>query len=172
MNTPTYTSFPTLHTERLTLRQLTAEDENAFFFIRSDKELNKYIDIHLHETVAESRAFIEKLNKDGALYWAIALRENPQQLIGTVCTWSPTGDLTKNDVGYALHPDAQGKGYMREALSAVITFGFEKLNLNTIEAYTNGQNKASTGLLERLNFVKTGHDPESPAFVIYGLKRT
>ena len=39
-----FTPFPVLSTERLQLREITADDANEIFFLRSDKEVLKYLD--------------------------------------------------------------------------------------------------------------------------------
>jgi len=39
----TFTPFPILRTERLTLRQLEINDEQEIFTLRSDSEINKYL---------------------------------------------------------------------------------------------------------------------------------
>ncbi|RZK12463.1 MAG: N-acetyltransferase, partial [Flavobacterium sp.] len=38
------TSFPILTTERLTIRQLSIDDQHDIFALRSDTEINKYLD--------------------------------------------------------------------------------------------------------------------------------
>ena len=38
-----FTPFPILATERLTLRQLSIDDQQNIFALRSDKEINKYL---------------------------------------------------------------------------------------------------------------------------------
>lgn len=66
--------------------------------------------------------------------------------------WNLNEEENKAEVGYELLPDFQGKGIAQEALSAVITFGFEVMKLKTIEAYTHKENLKSTKLLEKFNF--------------------
>ena len=45
---------------------------------------------------------------------------------------------------------------MREALSALLDFGFQKLDLNRVEADIDPRNLASAKLLDRLGFQKEG----------------
>ena len=60
-------------------------------------------------------------------------------------------------MGYELHLDAWGKGYMNEALQAVLTYGFSNLGLNRVEADIHPDNVGSAKVVERLGFKKEGH---------------
>ena len=59
-------------------------------------------------------------------------------------------------LGYKIHHEIEGKGYMSESLRVAIRFIFEELNLHRIEANYIADNKRSGKLLERLGFVKEG----------------
>ena len=59
------------------------------------------------------------------------------------------------DVGYALLPEAQGKGYASEALRAVCEYGFTTLGVQAINAWVLGENRGSSRLLEKQGFVRT-----------------
>ncbi len=59
------------------------------------------------------------------------------------------------DVGYALLPQAQGKGYASEALRAVCEYGFTTLGVQAINAWVLGENRGSSRLLEKQGFVRT-----------------
>jgi [ribosomal protein S5]-alanine N-acetyltransferase len=56
------------------------------------------------------------------------------------------GDL---DFGYALAQDKWGKGYMTEALDALLTFAFETLSANRIFAECETQNIGSFRVMEK-----------------------
>jgi len=51
------------------------------------------------------------------------------------------------NIGFWTHPEQQSKGIMKEAVSAVIAFGFEKLQAKRIEACYALWNKASEKVL-------------------------
>src|SRR6187549_8577 len=84
----TFTPFPILTTERLTLRQLVSNDEHEIFTLRSDSEINKYLNRQISNTIDDARNFINKvnenINKSDSLYWAITLGDK-NILIGTIC---------------------------------------------------------------------------------------
>lgn len=59
-------------------------------------------------------------------------------------------------VGYEISPLHQGRGYMKEALAAVLAWGFGEMELNRVEAQVHPGNRASLALLKKLGFVEEG----------------
>ncbi len=53
------------------------------------------------------------------------------------------------NIGFWTHPEQQGNGYMTEAVSAVLAFGFESLHAQRIEACHALWNKASEKVLKK-----------------------
>ncbi len=158
-----FTPFPALKTERLALRKLSPDDANEIYFLRSDEDINKYIDRLKATSIEDANNFINKTNhaieNNECIDWVIAFKDD-SRLIGSICLWNFSIAENKAEVGYELLPDFQGKGIAQEALSAVIVFGFEVIRLKTIEAYTHKENLQSTKLLEKFNF-KRDFDSES-----------
>ena len=60
-----------------------------------------------------------------------------------------------------LHPAHWRKGIMKEAIHAVVDYGFNILGFHSIEALLSPENIASSMVLERTGFVKEGHLKES-----------
>lgn len=154
-----FTPFPVLKTERLTLRQLRSSDDKEIFALRSNDNVNKYLDRKPSKSIDDAKNFIQTINeniqRNDSIYWAITLN-GTDKLIGTICLFDFSEDHLKGEIGYELLPDFQGKGIMQEATSKVIHFAFQHLGLNSIEAYTHSENKGSTILLEKLNFKRYG----------------
>ena len=152
-----FTPFPTLSSKRLLLRQLGLADEKEILFLRSDPRILEFIDISVAENVEDARAYIEKMNRgiehDEWIFWGITIRENTQKIIGTICLWNLVKKEKKAEIGYVLHPDYQGNGYMQEAVEQVLNFGFETMGLNIIDANFHAENIKSLKLLNRNNFV-------------------
>ena len=156
MNDINFTPFPTLVTERLILRQITTEDLNEFFILKSDERLLK--DYYAKaKTYEEARKFIHKINdeisKNQWIDWGIALK-NDNKLIGTICLWNISEEQSKAEIGYDLMFEHQGKGIMTEAVKPVIEYGFKSMELNLIEAVPYSNNMKSIKLLERYNFIR------------------
>lgn len=157
MLTITFTPFPVLITERLTLRQLSINDDKEILELRSDKQVNKYLDRDPSKTIKDARNFIHKIEdvvkqKEG-IYWAITLTNN-NNLVGTICLFNFSNENNNAEIGYELLPNSQGKGIMQESISKVIAFGFDVLGLKTIEAFSHHENENSSKLLEKYNFKK------------------
>lgn len=56
-------------------------------------------------------------------------------------------------IGFWMHPNYQGKGYMSEAVKSILTFGFTQLEAKRIEAAYAIWNKASEKVLKKNGFV-------------------
>ena len=165
-----FTPFPVLKTARLTLRQLGSSDDKEIFALRSNDNVNKYLDRKRSKSVDDARNFIQTINENiqrsDSIYWAITLN-GTDKLIGTICLFDFSEDLSKAEIGFELLPHFQGKGIMQEAALKVIHFGFQHVGLKSIEAYTHSENQSSTRLLEKLNFKRESAADEN--FTIFKL---
>jgi len=154
----TFTPFPILTTERLTLRQLVSNDEQAIFNLRSDREINKYLDRPISNTIDDARNFINKVNeniiKSNALYWAITFSDK-NILVGTICLFGFSDEDYKCEIGYELLTNFQGQGIMKEAAEKVIDYGFNIIRVQKIEAFLHRDNQSSIKLLEKLSFTNS-----------------
>lgn len=159
-----FTPFPALATERLVLRQITQDDVNEIFFLRSDEEVMRYIDRPRALTVAEAAEWIRKItdaqNGNEMIAWGITLK-GAARLIGTIGLWNIRTDHCRAETGYVLHPGFHRRGIMQEALAGVIAYGFQKIGLHSIEATVNPGNDASIKILERNNFIKEAYFKEN-----------
>lgn len=150
--------FPDLETKRLVLRQLTGNDAWEVYRLRINDRVMQYLDSPKMVSEEEALKLVNKINKkieDGkAIIWGIAKKESPDELIGTIGYWEIVEKHSRAEVGYLLHPDQHAKGYMTEALNAVLSYGFENMKLHRVEAQTNPQNKASIALLRKNSFLQ------------------
>jgi [ribosomal protein S5]-alanine N-acetyltransferase len=146
--------FPTLTTEKLSLRQLLDSDVQEIFLLRSDTSINKYLDRQPCKTLEDALKFIEKIKNNSLSYWAITQKEN-KKLIGTICLFGFSEELKKCEIGYELLTEYQGKGIMSEAAKKIIEYAIQTLGLKTIDAYTHKDNQRSTKLLIELRFERT-----------------
>lgn len=60
------------------------------------------------------------------------------------------------EIGYDLSPSFWRQGYMSEALRSIISYGFEEMKLNRVDALVYIQNDRSIHLLQNLGFNKEG----------------
>ncbi|HET8964287.1 MAG TPA: GNAT family N-acetyltransferase [Chitinophagales bacterium] len=147
-----FTPFPEIQTERLILRKFQLNDQQAVFEIRSNPEVMQYIPRPLAVSVTDALEHIVSVlkmcDKNEGINWAIEEKES-NKLIGSICLFHIRKENYRAEVGYLLNPAWQHKGLMNEALQAVITFGFETMQLHSIEALIDPLNKASAKLLEK-----------------------
>ncbi len=163
----TFTPFPILTTERLTLRQLEINDEQEIFALRSDSEINKYLDRQISNTIDDARNFINTVNENitnnNSLYWAITLSDS-NKLVGTICLYGFSDENDKCEIGYELLTNFQGQGIMKEAVDKVIDYAFNTIKVQKIEAFFHRDNQRSIKLMKKFSFSdsneadKTNHD--------------
>jgi len=141
-----------IRTERLTLRPATAEDLPAMFEIMSDPRAMTYWSTLPHDSIARTEEWLGRM-LDAAAVRPVTdfLIEFDGQVIGKAGYWKPP------EVGYILHPAMWGRGFAREAASAVISFGFNALGLLAVTADVDPRNLPSLRLLEKLGFTRTGY---------------
>lgn len=149
-------TFPILITERLTLRKLSKNDSEEILQLRSNTEINKFLDRKPSKTLEDALNFINNIIEDEShdlFYWAIT-KTGEDKLIGTICLFGILGDVKKCEIGYELLTEYNGQGIMIEAAKKVIEYTIVTLGLKTIDAITHKHNQNSTKLLQKLNFNK------------------
>jgi len=179
MLTINFSPFPNLETERLQLRRVVKEDVNEIFALRSNPETMKYIPrplVKTKEDALEHIATIDaKIENNEGINWAITLKENPK-LIGIIGHYRIKPENYRAEIGYMLNPEFHGKGIMPEAIREAVNYGFQVMQLHSIEAIIDPGNNASARVLEKSGFVKEAHLKENEYYegrfldtVIYSL---
>ncbi len=167
MLTFNFTPFPTLETERLTLRQLTLDDTSSQLFLLSDDTVMQYMDAAKCKSIEAAAEKINKINleisNNQSIIWAISLK-GKKEMIGTVGFWRIHAFHHRGEIGYRLHPDFWRKGIMSEALREVLHYGYETMNLHSVEANVSPKNEASKQLLGKQGFVLEAHFRENYHF--------
>lgn len=171
--------FPEIKTERLLLRKIKVSDVDEVLFLRSDKTVTKYIERSENSQTknkADALKFIQEIISEGfenskSITWKITLKTN-QKMIGSICLWNFSENYKTAEVGYDLNPIFQNKGIMSEALQCVIDYGFKKLKLDAIEAFTHIKNENSKKLLEKNCFklIDYRKDDNNVANIIYKIQ--
>ncbi|KUM03972.1 GNAT family N-acetyltransferase [Chromobacterium subtsugae] len=152
--------FPTLRTERLTLREITQRDAPALLAIHGDADAMRWYGTDPISSLEQARAMVETFAGWRSLpapgvRWGLARRED-DALIGSLGLFKWNRGWRSCTLGYELARACQGQGLMGEALRAALAWGFEHMELNRIEAQVHPDNQASLTLLERLDFKVEG----------------
>lgn len=72
-----------------------------------------------------------------------------------------TSRVDEWNLGFWTHPEHQGQGYMTEAVSAILTFGFEELGATRILASYALWNKSSRRVLEKVGMKFIAYVPHA-----------
>jgi ribosomal-protein-alanine N-acetyltransferase len=150
----------TINTERLILRKPQPSDEAAQFAMHADPEVMRYFSeppwtdaSRATRQIAEDIAAFEK---EEFFRFAVELKATGEYL-GSCSLFSEHRQNRRAEIGYALQRQHWGKGYMNEALGALLEHAFEDLDLNRLEADIDPRNAASAVCLERLGFISEGY---------------
>lgn len=111
-----------------------------------------------YELVAPYENNVKAWAEDSAYCFTIETKE-PLAFVGRI---SIRKKEEKNlwDLGFWTHPKRQGKGYMSEAVQAVIGFGFLELQASRIVACHALWNKPSERVLKKSGMTFIKHIPE------------
>ena len=152
--------FETLATERLLLRKITAEGFNYIFENYSEAEIKDQLGLTTEEEFIKER---EK-NKGGyvtydrsIVQFKLILKET-NEVIGSCGYHNWYVGHRKAELGYVLIKDEhKRKGYMSEAVNTILDYGFNRMNLNRIEACIGPGNIASLHLIKKYGFTREGY---------------
>ncbi|CAL1517884.1 GNAT family N-acetyltransferase [Chitinophaga sp. MM2321] len=147
--------LPILSAGKLILRPITEKDTAALFRLYSNQEVTHFMDIDAFANISEATQIItffrEMLASKEGMRWGITLLDH-DELIGTCGFHRISRTHFKAEIGYDLFPDFWGKGIMTEAAGILLTYGYQELQLNRIEAFVDLENIASSRLLTKLGF--------------------
>jgi ribosomal-protein-alanine N-acetyltransferase len=142
--------LPSLETGRLLLRRLEADDLEDVFAYASDPEVAKYTSWPAHETLEDSREFLNyvlNLYSNGDVApWGVVCEG---KVVGTCGFLDWNCHTSQAEIGYALSSRYWGRGLMTEAVRGVIRFGFRTMNLNRIQGRCEVENIASVRVMEK-----------------------
>lgn len=152
--------FPMIETKRLILREIVASDATALLAIHGDKEAMRWFGADPLTEQVQAEKLVEafanwRLMPNPGIRWGIQSRANGA-LIGSCGLFKWNRGWKSCIVGYELAKAAWGNGFMTEALSAALAWGFRDMELHRVEAQIHPENAASIKLIRNLGFVQEG----------------
>ncbi|NDV58415.1 GNAT family N-acetyltransferase [Bacteroides sp. 519] len=142
-----------IETERLLLRPIIESDADDIYEYSKNKNVGINAGWEAHKSIEETREVMKTVFLNQESVFGIVLKETGK-LFGTIGLI--TDPKRKNEkvrmIGYAIGEDYWGKGYMTEAVTALLRFGFEELNLDLISAYCYSYNEGSKNVLKKCGF--------------------
>jgi RimJ/RimL family protein N-acetyltransferase len=151
-----------LVTDRLLLRQVGVDDAEAIQSYRSDPDVHRYMHHgelsvdEWRERIAATWTGIDLDKDDDVLELGIVERETGL-IVGDVVLFLRSVEHRGGELGYALHPRVQGRGYATEAARAVLRFGFDEVGMHRVYGRIDARNTASARVLERLGMRREAH---------------
>jgi [ribosomal protein S5]-alanine N-acetyltransferase len=147
-----------LTTERLKLLPLTPSIIHELFNNKTKEEICNYLGLD-----DDGFDFYQSMHQKGmetfriSMHHFILVHKETNKAIGECGfhTWNPTH--RRAEVFYKINQEEhKQKGYMTEALPAVLNYGFTHMNLHRVQALIDSSNTASLKLLQRFGFVYEG----------------
>lgn len=139
-----------VETERLIIDEIRAEDKEDYFInISNDKEVLKTF-ICQYQDDLETFEFEKYLGRSDLF----AIREKTNgKLIGIFVECEADQEKHSLEIGYGLGSRHWGKGYMTEAVKAMIDYYFMHTDLRTVYASFFPENTASKRVMEKSGMV-------------------
>lgn len=152
-------SLPRVAGERVTLRPLGDHDLPALLEIFGDREVMRFWSSPPIAGADGARALLDDIRghfQAGTLFqWGIA-RADDDAIVGTTTIFHVDREHRRGEIGFALGRAHWGRGYASDAVTLLIRFAFEQLELHRLEADPDPQNLASIKVLEKQGFKHEG----------------
>jgi len=143
-------------TQRLLITKFTLDDAQFFIELVNTPKFKKFIGDRKVQTIEQAQeriknGHLKNYAQLGYGFYKLHLKAENNKLIGT-------NGLTKRatlelpDIGFAMLPEYEGKGYGLESSLAILDLAKNTFNLKKIGAITKPNNKASIKLIEKLGF--------------------
>ena len=145
-----------LETERLVLRVRTVTDAEDIFDYASRPEVSYPAGFPPVKTLEDEIYYLEHIlpernQKENLPAGYGIVVKGTDKVIGSV-DFPRRHEDDVLEIGYILHPDYWGRGYVSEAARALIDLAFKELNLHKIELSCFGYNLQSQRVAEKLGF--------------------
>ena len=155
-----FATHPPLETKRCYLRPVTMDDVPVIFQLMGDPEVTKYLGRHPLATIEDAekttQKYITQFKEQMGMVWMICNRDD-DTVIGNYLVFNLIKAHFRAEIGYALIPEAWGKGIMSEVLPVAIDFAFKSMQLHSLYAQIDPANVGSRRLLEKYSFVQEAY---------------
>jgi RimJ/RimL family protein N-acetyltransferase len=151
-----------LRTERLVLRLFTKDDVEAVYDMQSRPEVARYLYWSPRGRSGAAKSLEEKLTctsiqAEGDILNLAVERAEGGPAIGDLMLHYVSATHRQAEIGYILHPDAQGQGLATEAARAIVDLAFSALKVHRVFGQIDARNIASARVLERVGMRREAH---------------
>jgi RimJ/RimL family protein N-acetyltransferase len=148
-----------IETNRLVIEEINLDDAQFIYDLMNTKGWLRFIGNRNINSITEaqnyiSNKFIWAYNNWGYGPYKVSLK-NQKISIG-ICTLVKRNYLENLDIGFAVLPEFEGKGYMYESTKAMLDYALKELKQEKVFAFTEIDNKRSISLLKKLGLKDNG----------------
>lgn len=150
-----------LETNRLKLRRFELSDAQAMFKNwASDPEVTEFLTWPSHNNVSISetilKEWLSQYNKDNFYQWAIILKSDGNEPIGSISVVKMDEGINMVHVGYCIGKKWWNQGITSEALNALIHFFFIEVKVNRLESRHDPKNPNSGKVMKKCGLIYEG----------------
>jgi RimJ/RimL family protein N-acetyltransferase len=161
-------AFTRIESERLWIRRFKDSDLAPFMAYRNDPKVARYQSWDSCDE-REARAFIRELGSarvgvPGEWFGFAIESKETGALIGECALRVDEHEPYRAEIGFTLAREYQGRGFASEAVSLLLDYAFDIIELHRVVAIADCRNASSWALLERLGMRREGHFLENVWF--------
>ena len=150
-----------IETDRLVLRRFTPDDAEAIFNNwASDDEVTKFLTWPTHSNIDVTKyvlnLWVTDYTKEDNYQWGITLKENGDEVIGSIAAVDVNDSTGKIHIGYCISRKWWHQGITSEALNTIIRFFFNEVGMERIEAIHDTRNPNSGGVMKKCGMKHEG----------------
>lgn len=146
-----------METKRLELRKFRQSDLFDFFAYTSQEDVGLNAGWKPHEKLSECEMVLENFIASDEILAIV--EKNSQRVIGSIGLHVDERfrrGIACRELGYCMNHDYWGKGYMSEAVRAVLMIGFINMHLEIITCGHYPENERSRRVIEKSGFTYEG----------------
>jgi [ribosomal protein S5]-alanine N-acetyltransferase len=149
LNKQMYKQF---ETDRLLIRPISLTDKGFILALVNSEGWLKFIGDRNIKNTSDAEKYIQKILDNSNFFYSVFELKETNEPIGIV-TFLYRDNQEFPDIGFALLPGFENKGYTFEATKAYLDKVLSKKNVSTVTGITFPENKKSIRLLERLGLI-------------------
>ncbi|MBO7386063.1 MAG: GNAT family N-acetyltransferase [Clostridia bacterium] len=154
-----FDTMPELETESLLLRRMEMRDAQDMYEYSRDPLVAKHVLWDAHTSVSDTKSYLRymlrKYRAGEPSSWCI-VEKSTDKVVGTIGYMWYQKDNSACEVGYSLARRCWNRGYMTQALNAVLDYTFRELGFNRVEAQHETDNGASGAVMRKCGMTKEG----------------
>jgi [ribosomal protein S5]-alanine N-acetyltransferase len=159
-----FSSFPTFKSERCYYNQITNDQINDIYALRSNVQWMEFVPREPMISLDQAYTFVDDTQgyrdrKEGTL-WGMFLHGS-DRMIAMIGIYRIRHEHHRGEIGYMLNGEYHNQGLITEAVDTVTAFAFDKVGFHSLEAVINPRNKPSERVLIKSGWVKEAHFKEN-----------